>query len=221
MRGEPQAWRRTEVPVPGSKLGDVLRDSHLRLAAEGGAGIVSYASSCEFRGKHVPHLVIQTEAGPVTVMVLVHERMSKPVQFDEQGYRGVIVPVSGHGSLAVLTRGSATDLGTVEHIAAASARFDRLDGSESDPDLAQQVDQPPRAGRQRRVIGLELNRYSFQPVGKGSMRRGRQIGGLVDQAIDVLHHVAQAFPGLGVRAQGLRPVPHAAWPRDRVRNSCP
>ena len=116
MREEPQAWRRTEVPVPGSQLGDVLRDSHLRLAAAGGAGIVSYANSCEFRGKHVPHLVIQTEAGPVTVMVLVHERMSKPVQFDEQGYRGIIVPVSGHGSLAVLTRGSATDLGTVEHI---------------------------------------------------------------------------------------------------------
>jgi hypothetical protein len=117
MSGEPQAWRRTDVPVLGSKLGDVLRDSHLRLAADGGAGIVSYASSCEFRGNHVPHLVIQTESGPVTVMVLVHERMPKPVQFDEQGYRGVIVPVSGHGSLAVLTRGSATDLGTVEHIA--------------------------------------------------------------------------------------------------------
>ena len=47
---------------------------------------------------------MQTESGPVTVMVLVHERVSKPLQFDEQGYRGVIVPVPGHGSLAVLGR---------------------------------------------------------------------------------------------------------------------
>jgi Protein of unknown function (DUF3379) len=117
MKGEPEAWRRTDVPVPDPKLDSVLRDSHLRLAASGGAGMVSYASSCEFRGHRVPHLVLQTDAGPVTVMVLVHERSPKPVQFDEQGYRGVIVPVPGHGSLAVLTRGSATDMETIEHIA--------------------------------------------------------------------------------------------------------
>jgi hypothetical protein len=117
MSGEPEAWRRTDVPVPDPKLDDVLRDSHLRLAASGGAGMVSYASSCEFRGHQVPHLVLQTDAGPVTVMVLVHERSSKPMQFDEQGYRGVIVPVPGHGSLAVLTRGSSTDIETIEHIA--------------------------------------------------------------------------------------------------------
>jgi Protein of unknown function (DUF3379) len=115
MAGEPQAWRRTDEPVPGPALQAVLRDSHLRLAA--GAGIVSYAASCGFRGHHVPHLVIQTESGPVTVMVLVHERASKPVQFDEQGYRGVIVPVPGHGSLAVLTRGAAVDPAAIDRIA--------------------------------------------------------------------------------------------------------
>jgi hypothetical protein len=117
MREEPQAWRRTDVPVPGSKLQDVLRDSHLHLATGAGAGMVSYANSCLFRGHRVPHLVMQTEAGPVTVMVLVHERASKTVRFDEQGYRGVIVPVAGHGSIAVLTRGPATDIKTIEAIA--------------------------------------------------------------------------------------------------------
>jgi hypothetical protein len=50
--------------------------------------------------------------------VLVHEPVAKPVQFDEQGYSGVIVPVAGHGSLAVLTRGSAADIKTVESTAA-------------------------------------------------------------------------------------------------------
>jgi len=116
MQGEPQAWRRTDVPVQGSSLQDVVRDSHMRLTE--GAGMVSYASSCLFRGHRVPHLVIQTESGPVTVMVLVHENVPAPVRFDEQGYRGVIVPVAGHGSLAVLTRGPSTGLETIEHIAA-------------------------------------------------------------------------------------------------------
>jgi hypothetical protein len=115
MAGEPQAWRRTDVPVPDPALRSVLRDAHLQLAA--GPGIVSYAASCEFRGHRVPHLVIQTESGPVTVMVLVHERASRAVKFDEQGYRGIIVPVPGHGSLAVLTRGTAVDPSAVERMA--------------------------------------------------------------------------------------------------------
>ena len=115
MQGEPGAWRTTD-PVPSSELQDVLRDSRLQLTA--GAGVVSYASSCAFRGHHVPHLVVQTGSGPVTVMVLVHESVAKPVQFDEQGYRGVIVPVKGHGSLAVLTRGPSADIKTVENTAA-------------------------------------------------------------------------------------------------------
>jgi hypothetical protein len=100
MAGEPEAWRRTDVAVPDTALNDVLRDSNLRLSA--GAGIVSYAASCAFRGHRVPHLVVQTPSGPVTVMVLVHEVASRPTQFDEQGYRGTIVPMPGHGSLAVL-----------------------------------------------------------------------------------------------------------------------
>jgi hypothetical protein len=116
MREEPQAWRRTDVPVPDSALSGVLDESHLRLAD--GAGIVSYANSCGFRGHQVPHLVIQTASGPVTVMVLVHEVVNKTQPFDEQGYRGVIVPVAGHGSLAVLTHGSTTDIKTIERIAA-------------------------------------------------------------------------------------------------------
>jgi hypothetical protein len=115
MAGEPDAWRPTD-PVPGAALQDVLNDSRLHLAAS--AGVVSYASSCTFRGHRVQHLVIQTSSGPVTVMVLVHESVAKPVQFDEQGYRGVIVPVTGHGSLAVLTRGPAADIKSVESTAA-------------------------------------------------------------------------------------------------------
>ena len=116
MAGEPGAWRRTDEPVPEPDLSAVLRDSHLRLNPD--VGVVSYAQSCLFRGHRVPHLVVQSAAGPVTVMVLVHESVHKAVQFDEDGYRGVIVPVAGHGSLAVLTRGNAVDAKSVRSIAA-------------------------------------------------------------------------------------------------------
>lgn len=115
MGGEPQAWRRTDVPVPDAELRGVLQDSHISLAAD--AGVVSYANSCSFRGNQVPHLVIQTASGPVTVMVLLHEHVARSKRFDEQGYRGVIVPVAGHGSLAVLTRGASVDSAAVERIA--------------------------------------------------------------------------------------------------------
>jgi Protein of unknown function (DUF3379) len=116
MAGEPEAWRRTDIAVPQPELADVLKDSKLRLKPD--AGIVSYAASCTFRGHKVPHLVVQTPSGPVTVMVLVHESVRRPTQFEDQGYRGTIVPVPGHGSIAVLMRGSGIDAGEIERIAA-------------------------------------------------------------------------------------------------------
>jgi hypothetical protein len=116
MAGEPDAWRRTDVAVGNSDLDAVLKDSKLRLKPE--AGTVSYASSCQFRGHRVPHLVVQTPSGPVTVMVLVHESVRRVMQFDDEGYRGTIVPVPGHGSIAVLMRNSGVGRGEIERIAA-------------------------------------------------------------------------------------------------------
>jgi len=112
---EPQSWI-SQGPVADPKLAAVLKDAHMRLRA--GAGAVSYASSCEFRGHIVPHLVVQSAAGPVTVMVLVHEAAAEQVQFDEHGYRGVIVPVAGRGSIALLMRKSDAQIKDVEDIAA-------------------------------------------------------------------------------------------------------
>ncbi|MGD0503113.1 MAG: DUF3379 family protein [Steroidobacteraceae bacterium] len=116
MAGEPQAWTRTDVPVPTPELDFVLRNTHMRLRPD--AGVVSYAQSCLFRGHHVPHLVVQTDMGPVTVMVLVHESVSKPTPFDEDGYRGVLLPVAGHGSIAVLAKDQSGNLHSVESLAA-------------------------------------------------------------------------------------------------------
>jgi ferric-dicitrate binding protein FerR (iron transport regulator) len=116
MAEEPQAWARTEVPVPPSQLEAVLGESHMRLKAN--AGLVTYASSCLFRGHQVPHLVVQTAAGPVTVMVLTHEATQGQQRFHEHGYEGVIEAVPGHGSLAVLERGPAFDKHMINEVAA-------------------------------------------------------------------------------------------------------
>ncbi|HEY2465096.1 MAG TPA: DUF3379 family protein [Steroidobacteraceae bacterium] len=116
MAGEPDAWQRTDIAVPKPELEDVLKGSQLRLKPN--AGIVSYASSCTFRGYKVPHLVVQTSSGPVTVMVLVHESVRRAMPFDDQGYRGTIVPVPGHGSIAVLMRDSGIGADEIERVAA-------------------------------------------------------------------------------------------------------
>ena len=116
MAGEPDAWARTDVPVPAAELAPVLAEAHMGLRQD--AGMVSYAQSCLFRGHHVPHLVVQTGMGPVTVMVLVHENVASARMFDEGGYRGTIVPMPGHGSIAVLVKGEEGDLAQVESVAA-------------------------------------------------------------------------------------------------------
>ncbi|HUQ08967.1 MAG TPA: DUF3379 family protein [Steroidobacteraceae bacterium] len=65
---------------------------------------VVYASPCPFRGHVAPHLVLQTAQGPVTVMLLSHEKIAARESFEEQGYQGVLLP-AGEGSVALLTRG--------------------------------------------------------------------------------------------------------------------
>lgn len=114
MAHEPGAWKPSDAQVTQPELDAVLKDAGVRLLP--GMGRVSYAQSCAFRSRTVPHLVVQTPSGPVTVMVLAHEHVAAAQHFNEQGYQGMLVPVAGHGSIAVIMRGS--DSADVEHIAA-------------------------------------------------------------------------------------------------------
>lgn len=110
MAHEPGAWE-TISPLPDADLRRVMSRSGIRLT--GGLADVTYARSCWFRGHFVPHLVVHTDDGPVTVLVLTSERVEMPVEFAEGGYRGTIVPAA-HGSLAVLARNG----GDAESVAA-------------------------------------------------------------------------------------------------------
>lgn len=103
---EPEALVTTTDPADTGVLTGVLGRAGVRLRP--GAGTVSYARSCPFRGHVVPHLVVQTTSGPVTVMVLPDESVEAPVRFSEDGYSGTIVP-AGPGSVAVIGE-AGTDL---------------------------------------------------------------------------------------------------------------
>jgi hypothetical protein len=64
---------------------------------------VVYAAACPFRGRRVPHFVVRTATGPVTVMLLRHEKVSKRTRFAESGMQGMLVP-AGEGSIAIVSR---------------------------------------------------------------------------------------------------------------------
>ncbi|HUI60755.1 MAG TPA: DUF3379 family protein [Steroidobacteraceae bacterium] len=100
VEGEPDSWNGTR-PVEPEEVAAVLRKSGVKLGP--GMDPVVYASSCLFRGHYVPHFVVMTKAGPVTVMILANERVSATRQFHSDGFSGLLVPVKS-GSVAVLSR---------------------------------------------------------------------------------------------------------------------
>lgn len=109
MDHEPGAMVATGRPTDPAQLAAVLARGGIRLRP--GVGTVSFANSCPFRGRTVPHLVVQTDQGPVAVMVLRWEPVAAPVHFAEQGYAGTLVP-AGPGSIAVIGS-DGVDLGQV------------------------------------------------------------------------------------------------------------
>ena len=102
VEGEPQSLVRSAEPVAPGMLDDVLARSGVRLKP--GAGMISYAMSCWFRGQFVPHLVVQSDEGPVTVLLLTREASVKQREvFSEGGFHGVVLPAP-RGAIAVLAQ---------------------------------------------------------------------------------------------------------------------
>jgi hypothetical protein len=81
---------RTTETVDQQQLEKVLAAARLRLKP--GSAQVSYAQSCPFRGQRVPHLVVQTEQGPVTALVVTHVPTQPREHIDEDGFQGDIIP---------------------------------------------------------------------------------------------------------------------------------
>jgi len=101
VKAEPDSWLST-INVSAGSIDHALKSSGVGLDLA--SDRIVYAQSCWFRGHYVPHLVVETVQGPVTVLILRHERVKARDEFREGGMTGVIVP-AGDGSIAVLSRG--------------------------------------------------------------------------------------------------------------------
>lgn len=98
VANEPSAVIGTS-PVAPAALDGVLDPEGARLRP--GLGDVTFAMRCLFEGHVVPHLVVRTAAGPVTVLLLRHRNVSEPTRVEEQGYVGVVLPAP-RGSIAIV-----------------------------------------------------------------------------------------------------------------------
>ena len=102
---ERSALSPTESRIASELIDGALRAKGMHLAQP--MSDVSYVQSCPLRGDFVPHLVVQTPQGAVTVMILPKEPIEQTTRFEENGYRGVLVPMQ-RGSMAVLANDDAT-----------------------------------------------------------------------------------------------------------------
>lgn len=87
------------LPLSAGAIAAVLEPEGVRLLP--GAGDVTFAARCVFDGRIVPHLVVRTPDGPVTVLLLRHRELRSPLRLDEPGYAGVVLPAP-RGSIAVV-----------------------------------------------------------------------------------------------------------------------
>ena len=99
MDHEPAALRVTDKPVSDKRL---ARAVPAKLAIfERGTSLITYAQPCKINGKDVPHLVIQGEHGPVTILLMPEEKVAEATPIDGKNIKGIILPV-GDGSIAIV-----------------------------------------------------------------------------------------------------------------------
>jgi len=96
---EPRALTVTDVAVSDRKLYSVVRPAIATMDRD--VGLITYARSCEIDGMEVPHLVMQGEKGPITILLMPKEMVDMPISLDGKSIEGVILPV-GKGSIAII-----------------------------------------------------------------------------------------------------------------------
>jgi hypothetical protein len=114
VRHEPGSWEQS-VRVPPAEVAAMLAAAGVRFDT---AHPIVYAMTCAFNGRHVPHLVVQTDEGPLTVMLLPDDQVSDRREFTEGDLRGVLLP-AGSGAVAVLSRDTGPRRSTAGEIARA------------------------------------------------------------------------------------------------------
>jgi hypothetical protein len=96
---EPNALLVTDRAVPDEHLHKVVPGSVATLDHSG--GLITFAEICPINGRDVPHLVIQGEHGPITILLMPEEKIDGAVTLNNAHSHGVILPV-GDGSIAIV-----------------------------------------------------------------------------------------------------------------------
>ena len=99
MDHEPGALRVTDEPVSDTRLARAV-PANLPIF-DRDASLITYAQSCKINGKDVPHLVIQGQHGPITILLMPEEKIDEVMPIDGNNVKGVILPV-GDGSIAIV-----------------------------------------------------------------------------------------------------------------------
>lgn len=96
---EPGALQVSSTPVSNTRLTRAVPEDVATMNHD--AGLITYAQSCTINGKTVPHLVIQGERGPITILLMPDEKIAESRTLDGVSVRGIILPV-GNGSIAII-----------------------------------------------------------------------------------------------------------------------
>jgi len=87
------------VPLSPAALAGVLAPEGVRLRP--GIGDVTFAARCVHDGYVVPHLVVRMPEGAVTVLLLTHREVGKPLRIEDQGLIGRVL-AAPRGSIAIV-----------------------------------------------------------------------------------------------------------------------
>ena len=96
---EPAALLPSNTPVDDDHLQSVVPRNMASMNHE--AGLITFAETCPINGNPIPHLVIQGERGPITILLLPEEEISEAISLDGENVHGSILPV-GEGSVAII-----------------------------------------------------------------------------------------------------------------------
>ena len=96
---EPGALRVTDVAVSDERLARVVPAALAVFDRD--EALITYAQPCTIRGKQAPHLVVQGQSGPVTIILMPDEVVAEATPIEGVTVKGVILPVGG-GSIAII-----------------------------------------------------------------------------------------------------------------------
>ena len=96
---EPLALLPSRTPVSDIRLANAVPIKIATMNRD--IGLITFAEFCTINGKDVPHLVVQGERGPITILLMPYEKVAIATPLNGVNIRGVILPV-GDGSIAII-----------------------------------------------------------------------------------------------------------------------